>query len=542
LLRSILVWIRRLPLRFTLPFAVCFALCLVLISLLFAKIGVQSIARFTSEKLHVLPVEVYDAPWSILIRTAIESAIVLLLLTIALLAAYNAAALCSRALRTKPKNSSAVPTADAKGARNGLERFERIGIVCAGGGAKGAYQAGALLAIHEFLEEHGALERVRMIAGTSIGSWNAMFWLAGLVKRPAPGQPSAHEDWWRSISLASIVEFDGYWPRRQNHLVLSDPWREAFRRIFAESPAVRARLEQLFARNDAAQAPIHFYFTRSNVEQGHLEFSTNRVDLGELRRGELRPGEIDKRRKVVPTDRYLVVDRPDEPKKSRALEEAVFASMDLPPLFPYARLRTDREEFFEDGGVIDNLPMSFATQLEQCDLIFVLPLNASFNAPVERKSIARRIGRVLDVRQGVLERNSLKLAYLYNELAGLRRAVQQAKSSASAQAVTTAVGAAANAPVGAPSAKSSIDGQDAAMRAMAREHKPVSVFAICPGPPLAIDTSEFWKKKEAARAFELMYAETKAELADRFADATDPDWIRMAVVAPEGGRTYVDEF
>jgi len=32
---------------------------------------------------------------------------------------------------------------------------------------------------------------------------------------------------------------------------------------------------------------------------------------------------------------------------------------------------------------------------------------------------------VLDVRQGVLERNAFKMAYLYNELAGLRESVEE---------------------------------------------------------------------------------------------------------------------
>jgi predicted acylesterase/phospholipase RssA len=60
----------------------------------------------------------------------------------------------------------------------GLAAYHSLGIILAGGGAKGAYQAGALKAIYRFLQQHGALGKVRMIAGTSIGAWNAMFWLA----------------------------------------------------------------------------------------------------------------------------------------------------------------------------------------------------------------------------------------------------------------------------------------------------------------------------------------------------------------------------
>ena len=59
-----------------------------------------------------------------------------------------------------------------------MDRYDSIGIILAGGGAKGAYQAGALKAIHDFLSRHNAHDKVRMIAGTSIGSWNAVFWLA----------------------------------------------------------------------------------------------------------------------------------------------------------------------------------------------------------------------------------------------------------------------------------------------------------------------------------------------------------------------------
>ncbi len=53
---------------------------------------------------------------------------------------------------------------------------------------------------------------------------------------------------------------------------------------------------------------------------------------------------------------------------------------------------------------------------------------------------------------------------------------------------------------------------------------------------------EFWKTKEAGEAFDLMYAETKYELEEKFEEATNPNWLRMAVVQPQGGRVYVDEF
>jgi hypothetical protein len=61
-------------------------------------------------------------------------------------------------------------------------RPKKIGIILAGGGAKGAYQAGAMKAIYEFLDERDVLENVKMVAGTSIGSWNGLFWYASFLR------------------------------------------------------------------------------------------------------------------------------------------------------------------------------------------------------------------------------------------------------------------------------------------------------------------------------------------------------------------------
>jgi hypothetical protein len=160
--------------------------------------------------------------------------------------------------------------------------------------------------------------------------------------------------------------------------------------------------------------------------------------------------------------------------------------------------------------------MWFGTQVEGCDLLFVLPLNATFSAEVNHRSIISRMTRVMDVRQGVIERNAFKMAYLYNELA----AAKQAGASAD------------------PDTRRRI----LSKRANLREHNIVSVFAICPGHPLQIDTAEFWKPKEATNAFNQMYAATKAELDDQFAQATNPAMIRMAIVKKDESRTYETSF
>ena len=372
-----------------------------------------------------------------------------------------------------------------------------------------------------------------MIAGTSIGSWNSMFWLADLVKTPTGGGPSAHEQWWRSINVSRIMEFGSYWPLSTNHFVYSTPWREVFRQIFTEQKDVAEHMARLFPAGKA-DPPIHFYFTRSNVERGILEFATNWTGLPNLTRPRLRTPDPDDREPVVPPDTYEIIGGGDLGDSLARTERAVFASMDLPPLFPYMPIKLDMTEWFEDGGVVDNLPIWFGTQIENCDLLFVLPLNASFAAPVDHKSVISRMARVLDVRQGVLERSSLKMTYLYNELAALRAKVEELGGDAYVTRVSRPS-------MGAPVANA-LANASSEERAARRTHRPISVFSICPEPPLGIGTTEFWKPKEAGLAFELMYAATKHELAENFDTDTDPNWLKMTLVSPHGERTQTDEF
>ena len=354
----------------------------------------------------------------------------------------------------------------------------RIGLILSGGGAKGVYQAGAMKAIHEFLESYGALGKVKMIAGTSIGSWNSTFWLADLVGA-APGKMSVHEQWWQTANVARLIEFDKYIPFMQNSMLRNRPWRENFDEVFGKSALTSA-----LQNKDA----IHFYLTRSNVAQGRLEFSTNWDP--KARERALRSDDIE-------IDSFI------EARTIEAVREAVFASMDLPPLFPYQQIGY---EFFEDGGVIDNLPIRFGTLVEDCDLLFVLAMNASFEEVPSQHSLIQRLARVTDVRQGVLERNSMRLVYLYNHINHMRG-----------------------------------ESHDAAVKT----DKLVKVFAICPEQPLAVGTSEFWKTDLFGAAFNVMYQATRVELS-RFNFEALPtvksddhaDWLRMALVSPAGEITY----
>lgn len=397
----------------------------------------------------------------------------------------------------------------------GLGRYSRIGVILAGGGAKGAYQAGALAAIHGFLAEREALGNVRMLAATSVGAWNACFWLAGMVSDEPEGPL---ERWWSELRLSEVVAPTWYLPAGRNYVLSADPWRQAFRTLFRDHAAARERLESVMRDPDAPDS-LRFYLTRTNVERAHLEFSTNRPDLVDIE------NVSGQRRPLEPPDRWT------RARTLEDLEQAVFASMDMPPLFEYVRIG---DETFEDGGVVDNLPIYFGTGIEKCDLLFVLPLNASFASGVERRWILRRMQRVLTIRQGALERKALKDVYLYNELAALRGRLAAGAPSRRPLPVDPA-------PAGSEAALDESASRELDERAAGRVHHPVQIFAICPDEPLGIDTLEFWKRREAGRAFRLMREHTRYEL-ERFDFDAAPNWIRVALVGPSGEVRYLEDF
>ncbi len=508
-------WLRRIPVRFTAVFLVLYAGYFLLVSSL---LDLGDVARLTERLLRLLGLKVLLK--SPLVGRGIEGLVIVLLFLLGALLAYNVSALIYRAIRRRPRVRVIGPVDPQLGRGGALERFHRIGIILAGGGAKGAYQAGALRAIYEFLEENDALDKVKMIAGTSIGSWNSMFWLAGLVKPESGERLSSHEDWWRSINVRRIIEFDTYWPLHRNHFFRSTPWQETFRKLFIEPDAVRERLARLFVPRDSGDdPPVHFYFTRSNVETGRLEFATNWPGIRDKKRVKLDGEGEDGEELAVEPGSYEIIYGDDVAEALSHTCRAVFASMDLPPLFPYLKIKVDFDEWFEDGGVVENVPIRFGTDIERCDLLFVLPLNASFAEPVDLSSVTRRLFRVMDVRQGVLERSAFKMIYLYNELAALREKIKRLEN--------------ADAPGG---------GSRLEAIALRRTNEPVSVFAICPRAPLAIGTAEFWKPRAAAHAFDLMYAAARYELRENFERDTDPTWIRMTLVSPQGERTYMEDF
>jgi NTE family protein len=79
---------------------------------------------------------------------------------------------------------------------------ERIGLVLAGGGARGAYEAGALSVLLPALEERG--QRPSVILGTSVGAINAVF-AAANAHLPASEALDQGLEHWRSLEMDRVV-------------------------------------------------------------------------------------------------------------------------------------------------------------------------------------------------------------------------------------------------------------------------------------------------------------------------------------------------
>jgi NTE family protein len=78
----------------------------------------------------------------------------------------------------------------------------RIGLVLPGGGARGAYEAGALSVLLPALEARG--ERVEIVCGTSVGGINAAV-VAAVAARPAHEQAATFLDHWRSVRKGHVI-------------------------------------------------------------------------------------------------------------------------------------------------------------------------------------------------------------------------------------------------------------------------------------------------------------------------------------------------
>ena len=83
-----------------------------------------------------------------------------------------------------------------------LHAVPQIGLVLPGGGARGAYEAGALSVLIPALEARG--ERIEIVCGTSVGGINAAV-VGAVAAKPAAEQAETFLEHWRSVRKSSVI-------------------------------------------------------------------------------------------------------------------------------------------------------------------------------------------------------------------------------------------------------------------------------------------------------------------------------------------------
>lgn len=188
-------------------------------------------------------------------------------------------------------------------------------LVLGGGGAKGAYEIGAIAA----LEELGV--RALSVYGTSVGALNAAMY--------AQGNMAAAEELWGSIRLSDVIS--------EESLALADDAENAF-----DHPE---KLLEFVTR----------YAQRKGVDVTPLVRVIARyVDEDAVRRSGVRLGLVTTR---FPS--MAMVEKRLEDMEPGSLHDWLLASASCFPVFPMAAIG---EERYIDGGFCDNTPVEMAVR------------------------------------------------------------------------------------------------------------------------------------------------------------------------------------
>lgn len=230
----------------------------------------------------------------------------------------------------------------------------RRGIVLAGGGARGAYEAGVLAYIFQELPEKLiAPGRLQVVCGTSVGAIHAGY-LAATAHLPRR-DIGRLIDLWRTLRLEKMLRIH---PR--DLLRLPSEVRALFQ------PDGRARgvlinsaeLREMVLRNASWDR------IRPNLDAGYLEAIT--VSCTHVMSGKTTVF-VDRSEPGLPP---WTRDPRIEVRRSAITGDHALASASIPILFPPVRIDG---QYFSDGGLRQNTPLSPALRLG-CDRVLVIAL------------------------------------------------------------------------------------------------------------------------------------------------------------------------
>lgn len=231
----------------------------------------------------------------------------------------------------------------------------RVGLVLTGGGARGAYEAGALSVLLPELERRG--ERPSVLVGTSVGAINVSY-LAAVHHLPAAEATTGLVERWREVTLGSVVR-----PIVSEQLPLV---ALRYLRDVLSLPGVR--LQSLLDATPLAanlERWNDWGALRRNVDDGSVEAVA--VVATAMRTG--RAVVFCDARRGLPEHRSHVLDY----VRTELAVEHVAASAAIPILF--APVRVERPElargWYSDGGTRLNAPIKPALDLGADRLVVV---------------------------------------------------------------------------------------------------------------------------------------------------------------------------
>jgi len=237
----------------------------------------------------------------------------------------------------------------------------RVALVLAGGGARGAYEAGVLtFLIEELPKRLGFVPSFDIVSGASVGAIHAAYWMATL-QEDAPTRVARLATTWDSMSLERVYRLSLGDLLRIPSRLLSLPFFTSASLSGARMPNRLPGLLDTTALEELVFQQIPWRQLRSNLRasRGVLCISCTEIASGRAvvfvdgRRVSLKPWEYDP---------YVVA------RASGISPSHILASAAIPLLFPAVRIG---RHFYCDGGLRLNTPLSPALRLGADRLLLI---------------------------------------------------------------------------------------------------------------------------------------------------------------------------
>jgi predicted acylesterase/phospholipase RssA len=265
-----------------------------------------------------------------------------------------------------------------------------IGLVLQGGGALGAYEFGAVIALLELMDDidkAGRAVRLVAVTGVSIGAFNAACVVGARDRADAQRRLRAL---WADLTLDTPA---GWWPAASGNLSLFGlpgfyaPRRDVWNALNWTSYYDTDPMLGTLAR--------HIDFAALNASETRFVVTAVNVATGKLQRFRNHP-------------------RRDEPKTA-ITPRHVLASGSLPPQFP--ALTVDGKPYW-DGGIVDNTPLGDAIAAFSDDEAerFLVVMNLFRKERPLPKNLIEVNDRLSELRYGNRLRQDSDTAHTLNEL------------------------------------------------------------------------------------------------------------------------------